>query len=99
MICSDVNQEPLPGVDDAGGALKRHGIYVDSKARVVSLRRGRSTPTARLYADTKWRNGAHASALQKLEGVERPSSAVRLAPNEQHRVVQVPFACPGLAKG
>ncbi|SFM54267.1 hypothetical protein [Shimia aestuarii] len=99
LICSDKDQEQILGVDDAGGALRRHGIFVDSKKRLVSLRTGRSTPTAKLYADTKWRNGAHSSALQKLEGVVRPKNSIRLAPNEQHRVVQVPFACLGFAEG
>ncbi|WP_164658140.1 hypothetical protein [Tropicibacter sp. Alg240-R139] len=96
LIISAVSEEPLYGVDDAEGALRRHGIYLYGVGRYLALRTGKSTPTAKLYADTKWRNGAHASALQKLDGVERPKSAIRFSPNEQHRVVLVPFACLGL---
>jgi energy-coupling factor transporter ATP-binding protein EcfA2 len=99
LVVAEVNQEIIAGLNDASGALRRHGIHVDAEKQFLALRSGRSTPTARLYASTKWRNGAHASALLKLEGVVRPANAIRFSPNEQYRVVLVPFACLGLAKG
>lgn len=97
LVFAEVNQEVIAGLDDASGALRRHGVYVGRENQYLALRSGRSTPTAQLYANTKWRNGAHASALLKLEGVVRPPSAVRVSRNEQHRVVLVPFAHLGLA--
>jgi energy-coupling factor transporter ATP-binding protein EcfA2 len=98
ILSAAMNQEGIIGVDDPSGALRRHGVYVDMEQQHLALRTGRSTPTSQLYAGTKWRNGAHASALAKLEGASRPTSAVRLSPNEQHRVVIVPIACLGLAR-
>ena len=98
LVLAEVNQEVIAGLDDASAALRRHGVHVDRENQRLALRSGRFTPTARFYANTKWRNGAHASALLKLEGVVRPASAVRLSPNEQHRVVLVPFARLGLAQ-
>lgn len=91
LILAVASGGSVPGVEDPASALKRHGIYVVTEKREVALRSGRQTPTARLYADTKWRNGAHASALKKLNKVIQPPNAVRLAPNEQHRVLLVPF--------
>jgi len=98
LIFAEVNQEEINGLLDASGALKRHGIHLDLEKRHLALRTGKTTPTAKLYADSKWRNGAHLSALLKLEGVVRPKSAVRLSPNEQQRVVLVPFSCLGLTE-
>lgn len=93
IISSIRDGETIIGMEDPAGALRRHGIYVDVERQCLALRTGRSTPTAKIYADTKWRNGAHSSALLKLEGATRPTSAVRLTPHEQHRVLLVPMAC------
>lgn len=93
IVFSEIDDEPITGVDDRIGVLRRHGIYFDKGKQRLALRSGRSTPIAKLYDDTKWRNGAHVSALKKLDGVVHPSNAVRVTTNDQHRVVWVPFAC------
>jgi energy-coupling factor transporter ATP-binding protein EcfA2 len=96
LVFAEISQDGMVGVEDIAGALRRHGIYLNKDKEYLALRSGNATQTAKLYADTKWRNGAHASALQKLEGVNRPKNPIRFAPNEQHRVILVPFSCLGL---
>lgn len=95
LVFAEVNQDGMVGLQDITGALKRHGIHLDKERQYLAVRVGKSTPTATLFAGTKWRNGAHSSALLKLEGVTRPKSAVRFSPNEQHRAVLVSFSCLG----
>jgi len=93
LITAIAEKNALVGIDDPALALRRYGLYVDLGNQHLALRAGKSTATAKIFADTKWRNGAHASALLKLEGVVRPKNAIRLGPNEQHRVILVPLGC------
>ena len=86
----------MADVDDPKRALQRSGIYVLREKSRLALPVGKTSPVAKLFGETKWRNGAHASAIQKLDGVEKPSSAVRVAPSVQKRVILIPFSClPG----
>jgi hypothetical protein len=97
LIVAEVKQETVIGLDSPASVLGRYGIYVDNNKSNLALRTGKATPTAGLYANSKWCNGAHSSALQKLEGVVRPTSAIRIAPNEQHRIILVPLVLVGLS--
>ena len=93
LIHAEIKGENVDGVGDKTSALLRYGIHVDREKRQIAVRTGRSTPTAGLFEATKWRKGAHASALLKLEGATRPGAAVRFMRNQQHRVIQLPFTC------
>ena len=99
LISAAMKPEVEDGFGRAANDLARHGIYLHKDKQYMALRTGKTTPTAKLYADTKWRNGAHSSALGKLAGVDHPSSAVRVAPNEQHRVILVPVVVLELSSG
>lgn len=81
----------LVGVTDPNGALNRFGVHVLQDKECVAVRLGKTSPIAKLYSETKWRSGAHGSALLKLDGVEKPKSAVRLSPNLQQRAILVPL--------
>lgn len=89
-ICSDL---PIHEVSDPKQALAREGIYVLSDKELVALRTGKTDQISRLYADTKWRNGAHASALLKIEGATRPKNPTRVNNRVKQRVILVPFSC------
>ncbi len=91
LLVAAISNESCVGVDSPSEALARSEIFIMPDKRRVALRVGRAGPLSKLFADTKWCNGAHASALKKLDGVERPSSPVRVAPNQQHRVLLIPF--------
>jgi hypothetical protein len=73
-----IEQALVKDVEDPGAALGRLGVYVLPAKRAVAVRVGRHSPVSSIYANTKWKSGAHASALVKLEGVSRPPSAIRL---------------------
>jgi hypothetical protein len=45
-----------------------------------------------LFAQTKWRKGAHVSALHKINGVENPRSALRFGRRGQQRVLTIPVS-------
>ncbi|AGI67601.1 hypothetical protein OAN307_c19520 [Octadecabacter antarcticus 307] len=91
LLMSAITQDKIKGVEDAGAALSRVGVYVLSKKDSVGVRLGRTTPVATLYAGTKWQNGAHVSALLKIEGVIRPDNPIRVWKNQQHRVILIPY--------
>jgi hypothetical protein len=69
--------ELVRDAEDSGAALGRVGVYVLPAKSAVAVRVGRHSPVSSTYANTKWKSGAHASALLKLEGVSRPPSAIR----------------------
>jgi hypothetical protein len=81
----------LVGVNDANAALNRVGVHVLQGKECVAIRLGKTSPIAKLYSETKWRSGAHGSALLKLDGAAKPNSAVRLSRNLQQRAILVPF--------
>ncbi|WP_137702385.1 hypothetical protein [Marimonas lutisalis] len=93
IVFAHFDQEPITGVEDPVAVLRRHGIYVLENRECLALRTGKTTTSAKLYDKTKWSNGSYVSALKKIDGVIQPSSGVRVAPHEQHRVVLVPFEC------
>jgi hypothetical protein len=88
-----ITDTQLSGVVDPNAALNRTGIHVLRNKQRVAVRLGKTSPVAKLYSETKWRSGAHGSALLKLDGVEKPSSAVRLSQNLQQRAILIPFDC------
>jgi energy-coupling factor transporter ATP-binding protein EcfA2 len=85
----------LSGSDDGEvfkpeAALARHGIYIYADNKAFAVRSGQMSPAAMLYANTKWRKGAHVSALLKINGIEKSASAVRFGRRGQQRVLTVP---------
>lgn len=91
LVQSVAMDQPQVGVHDPHGALNRAGVYVLQSKGCVAVRLGKTSPIAKLFSDTKWRSGAHGSALLKLNGAEEPSSAVRLARNLQKRAILIPL--------
>ena len=91
LLQSVIAGTSIVGVTDPNGALNRFGVHVLQDKECVAVRLGKTSPIAKLYSETKWRSGAHGSALLKLDGVEKPKSAVRLSPNLQQRAILVPF--------
>ncbi|MFT6074245.1 MAG: hypothetical protein ACJAZ1_001161 [Yoonia sp.] len=85
-----IDQVAILEVDDPTAALSRVGIHVLPAKKSIGVRVGRTTQVADIYAGTKWQNGAHVSALLKIEGVSRPNGATRVSPNQQHRLVLIP---------
>jgi hypothetical protein len=77
-------------VVDPEAALARHGIYICASKDAFAVRSSKQSPVANLYANTKWAKGAHTSALLKIDGIEKPASALRFGRRGQHRVVTVP---------
>ena len=88
-----IADQSVPEVSDPKGALAREGIHVLMEKEQVALRTGKTGQLARLYADTKWQNGAHVSALLKLDGVTRPENPVRVNNNAKQRVILVDVPC------
>lgn len=86
-----VGSVPVEGVGQPEAALERYGIHLDKDKEYLLLCSGPSTPTADLFNETKWRKGAHVSALKKLDGVIRPKSAVRFRNSGQKRVIAIPI--------
>jgi hypothetical protein len=93
LLHSVITDTQLIGVTDANAALNRVGVYALQDKGCVAIRLGKTSQIAKLYSETKWRSGAHGSALLKLDGAAKPSSAVRVSRNLQQRVVLVPFEC------
>ena len=77
-------------IADPEAALARHGIYVCANKKAVAVRTGPQSPAAMLFSQTKWRKGAHVSALLKISGAEKPTSALRFGRAGQQRVLTVP---------
>jgi hypothetical protein len=77
-------------IADPEAALARHGILVCSSKNAFAVRSGARSPAATLFANSKWRKGAHVSALLKISGVEKPTSAIRFGRRGQQRVLTVP---------
>jgi hypothetical protein len=77
-------------IADPEAALARHGILVCSSKNAFAVRSGARSPAATLFASSKWRKGAHVSALLKISGVEKPTSAIRFGRRGQQRVLTVP---------
>jgi hypothetical protein len=96
LLGNVVADQPIQGVIDPKGALAREGIHVLLGSEQVALRTGKTGQLARLYAETKWRNGAHVSALLKLDGATRPENPVRVNNLEKQRVILVSISCLGL---
>jgi hypothetical protein len=92
LLASLLANEPIVEVNDPEAALTRHGVYILKHKSSIAMRVGKATPSARLFKETKWRNGAHVSALLKVNGATRPSSPVRLPRAGQQRVILLPFA-------
>jgi hypothetical protein len=90
LLMAAIDQAAILEVDDPTAALSRVGIHVLPAKKSIGVRVGRTTQVADLYAGTKWQNGAHVSALLKIEGVSRPNGATRVSPNQQHRLVLIP---------
>lgn len=93
LLQSVITGTSIVGVDDPDAALKRIGVHVLQNKECVAVRLGKTSPISKLYSETKWRSGAHGSALLKLDGVEKPNSAVRLSRNLQQRAILIPFDC------
>ncbi len=93
LLDSVITDTPIVEVGDPESALARHGVYVLKQRNSIAIRLGKTTPSARLFKDTKWRNGAHVSALLKVDGAQKPSSGVRLPRASQQRVIVIPFEC------
>ena len=91
LLQSVITDTLLVGVNDAIAALNRVGVHVLQDKECVAIRLGKTSPIAKLYSETKWRSGAHGSALLKLDGAAKPNSAVRLSRNLQQRAILVPF--------
>lgn len=86
------------GVDDPKATLSRIGVYLVENRDSVAVRVGTTTPVAKLFDETKWKKGAHASALLKLDGATKPSSAIRVSSKQQHRVILIPISSLPLSR-
>ncbi|MFD0980652.1 hypothetical protein [Tropicimonas aquimaris] len=82
--------DPCEGSADPIAELCRFGIHPLPDKSKLAIRLGGSAPTAKLFSDTKWRDGAHASALKKLNGVCKPPNPVRLGTGLKQRVLMIP---------
>jgi len=90
LLAAALGKCDIADVVEPEAALARHGIYICAEKEGFAVRYGQQSPAAMLYANTKWRKGAHTSALLKIDGVEKPASALRFGRRGQHRVVTVP---------
>lgn len=81
--------EECIGVENPSAELARVGIYPLPKKGQLAVRSGGATPVAKFFSGTKWRAGAHASALRKLDGVISPKGPIRVAPRQQMRVLLI----------
>ena len=89
LLESAILNMPIVGVECPESALNRAGIFVLRARDCIALPVGKKTPIADLYRDTKWKNGAHKSALLQLDGATNPSSAVRVTAHRQFRSILV----------
>ncbi|MGJ8589367.1 MAG: hypothetical protein ACSHXW_14545 [Yoonia sp.] len=90
LVAAALGKCDCADVVDPEAALARHGVYIYADKEAFAVRSGQQSPVALLYATSKWRKGAHVSALLKINGVEKPSSAVRFGRRGQQRVVTLP---------
>lgn len=91
MLESVICNKSAPDNAQLMKALNRHGVFVDEENRRISLRVGKTNQTAEIFAKSKWKNGAHKSALAKLDGADCPKNPVRVSRHEQHRIIQLPY--------
>jgi hypothetical protein len=89
LVDSVMFGEVCMGVNDPAACLARYGIYALPAKGQLAVRSGRDSPVAELFSGTKWRTGAHVSALNKIDGVEAPKNAIRVASHQQHRVLLI----------
>lgn len=92
LLQSTIGKSTLPGVEDPKGALARNGIHYSEKKLCIGVTIGRNSQAAKIFRDTKWRNGAHVSALLKVDGANKPKNPVRFGPCQQHRVLLIPIS-------
>jgi hypothetical protein len=90
LVNNAMFDDPCEGTTNPIAELGRFGVHPLRDKAALAIRLGGSTPVAKLFANTKWRNGAHVSALAKLDGVYKPENPVRLAPSLKQRALLIP---------